>query len=56
MTFLLEMDIVCFFRARSKAIQQLRDDWVAAVLPSLVSGTHFLLASKSMELKEREES
>lgn len=27
MSFLLELGMVCFFRAQSKAIQQLRDDW-----------------------------
>lgn len=35
MSFLLELDMVCFFRAQRKAIQQLRHAWVAVVLPSL---------------------
>lgn len=35
MSFLLELGMVCFFRAQSKAIQQLRHDWVAVVLPLL---------------------
>lgn len=51
MSFLPELGMVCFFRAQSKAIQQLRGDWVA-----VVSETQLLLASKPVELKEREES
>lgn len=53
MSFLLGLDMVGLFRARSKAIQSLRDDWVAVVLPSL-GEWDFLPASRPKELKEKE--